>query len=66
MAPFLPRTQGRRRLRPCHPVEWDEGRQGTELYDHDADPREMQNLATDTKHAETVAEMKRLLTNPRP
>jgi iduronate 2-sulfatase len=47
-------------------TEWDEGRLGTELYDHDPDPREMKNLATDAKHTETVAEMKRLLANPRP
>ncbi|MBC8115074.1 MAG: sulfatase [Candidatus Saccharimonas sp.] len=42
-------------------TEWDEGRQGTELYDHDADPREMKNLASDSKQTETVAELKKLL-----
>ncbi len=47
-------------------TEWDEGRQGTELYDHNADPREMKNLASDSKHAETVAKLKHLLTNQRP
>ena len=47
-------------------TEWDEGTQGAELYNHDADPREMKNLATDAAHAQTVAEMKQLLTNPRP
>jgi iduronate 2-sulfatase len=26
-------------------TEWDEGREGRELYDHDADPRELTNLA---------------------
>jgi iduronate 2-sulfatase len=26
-------------------TEWDEGRGGVELYDHDADPRERDNLA---------------------
>src|SRR5262249_5160517 len=41
--------------------EWDEGRQGAELYDHDRDPREQRNLAKDPKYAKTVAEMKRLL-----
>jgi uncharacterized sulfatase len=41
--------------------EWDEGRQGVELYDHDRDPREQRNLANDPKYAETVAAMKRLL-----
>ncbi|MDQ3197501.1 MAG: DUF4976 domain-containing protein [Pseudomonadota bacterium] len=41
--------------------EWDEGRQGAELYDHDRDPREQRNLAKDPQYAETVAEMKQLL-----
>lgn len=42
-------------------TEWDEGRQGAELYDHEADPREYRNLASDPKVAETAAELKRLL-----
>ena len=41
--------------------EWDEGRQGVELYDHDRDPREQRNLANDPKYAGTVAELKQLL-----
>lgn len=32
-------------------TEWDEGRKGCELYDHDADPRELTNLAADSAHA---------------
>ena len=28
-------------------TEWDEGREGRELYDHEADPRELKNLAED-------------------
>ncbi|MCX8495123.1 MAG: sulfatase [Akkermansiaceae bacterium] len=28
-------------------TEWDEGKQGRELYDHDADPKELRNLARD-------------------
>jgi iduronate 2-sulfatase len=42
-------------------TEWDEGRKGTELYDHDQDPHETRNLATNPKHAAASAELKRLL-----
>jgi iduronate 2-sulfatase len=38
-------------------TEWDEGRQGRELYDHDTDPKELKNLAGDPAHARTVAEL---------
>ena len=36
-------------------TEWDEGKRGRELYDHDTDPKELTNLANDPTHAPTVA-----------
>jgi iduronate 2-sulfatase len=42
-------------------TEWDDGNQGRELYDHDADPKEMKNLAAETAHAATVEELSTLL-----
>ena len=42
-------------------TEWDEGRNGIELYDHDADPGEFTNLARDPKHAATLRELRALL-----
>jgi uncharacterized sulfatase len=42
-------------------TEWDEGRKGVQLYDHDADPRELRNLASDPRHAAVVAELQKLL-----
>jgi len=47
-------------------TEWDEARAGAELYDHDSDPAEMKNLASDPAHAATVAELKSLLAHPNP
>jgi iduronate 2-sulfatase len=38
-------------------TEWDEGRKGRELYDHDTDPRELTNLADQPAHAKTVADL---------
>ncbi len=38
-------------------TEWDEGKQGRELYDHDADPFEQTNLASKVEHAKTVDEL---------
>jgi uncharacterized sulfatase len=42
-------------------TEWDQGRAGAELYDHDNDPREMKNLANDAGQLETVERMQALL-----
>lgn len=42
-------------------VEWDDGRAGAMLFDHNNDPHELKNLAADPAHAATVAEMKKLL-----
>jgi len=42
-------------------TEWDDGKRGVELYDHDNDPGEFVNLAKEPRHAETVKKMKALL-----
>jgi len=42
-------------------TEWDEGRRGRELYDHEADARELTNLADDSAHAETVDQLSQQL-----
>ena len=62
-------TQVERARGPGHSVrterwrytEWNFGRGGSELYDHQNDPQELHNLAADPAHAEMVAEMKALL-----
>jgi iduronate 2-sulfatase len=38
-------------------TEWDEGRRGRELYDHDTDPRELTNLVDKAEHAQTVEQL---------
>lgn len=38
-------------------TEWDAGRAGAELYDHEVDPKEMKNLAADPLHASLVADL---------
>jgi iduronate 2-sulfatase len=42
-------------------TEWDEGREGKELYDHDADPHELTNLAMDAGHAKDIEELSQQL-----
>jgi iduronate 2-sulfatase len=42
-------------------TEWDAGRKGAELYDHNSDPHEFTNLAHDAISAKTVQTMKQLL-----
>ncbi len=43
-------------------TEWGkDGADGNELYDHETDAAEMHNLAGDPKHADTVAELSKLL-----
>lgn len=39
-------------------IEWDEGRGGRQLYDHDSDPRELTNLADKPVQAKRVEEMR--------
>ena len=42
-------------------IEWDDGKKGTQLYDHDADPHEFKNVVDDPQHAKVVEELKALV-----
>jgi uncharacterized sulfatase len=44
--------------------EWDDGKKGVELYDHQTDPKEHKNLAKDPNYAKVVNELKTLLREP--
>ena len=46
-------------------TEWDGGRQGRELYDHEVDPNEYRNLAGDPAYAVVVEELRGLLRSRR-
>src|SRR5690606_12307988 len=39
-------------------TEWNEGRDGIELYDHDNDPHEYTHLASSKEHADTLAQLR--------
>ncbi|QDU61901.1 Choline-sulfatase [Planctomycetes bacterium Pan216] len=41
-------------------AEWEEGRQGRELYDHETDPRELTNLADAPEHQNKTKRLRRL------
>ena len=49
------------RTKRWHYVEWDEGKSGSMLFEHPADPHESKNLSNDPAYATTVDEMKKLL-----
>ena len=40
-----------------HYIEWNDGKDGLQLYDHDTDPHEYVNLAHDPLHAHVVREL---------
>jgi uncharacterized sulfatase len=42
-------------------TEWDDGKQGAQLYDHDADPHELHNLVNEPTYAGVVEELKGLV-----
>lgn len=42
-------------------TEWDEGREGRELYDHENDPAEMHNLANRAEYSKIVEELSNFL-----
>ena len=47
-------------------TEWDAGRKGVELYDHETDSAEVANLARHPEHMETVRRLRKLLRSGTP
>ncbi len=47
-------------------TEWARGEKGSQLYDHDADPQELHNLAAEPQQAAVITEMKALLKTVHP
>ena len=47
-------------------TEWGGGDLGTELYDHETDPKELDNKVNDTKYAKHLKEMRGLMAEVRP
>ncbi|MHC4354255.1 MAG: sulfatase-like hydrolase/transferase, partial [Planctomycetota bacterium] len=45
-------------------TEWDHGRQGAELYDHDNDPGEYYNVVGKPEHARTIEKLRKMLRKP--
>lgn len=46
-------------------TEWDGGKEGVELYDHDVDPREWNNVANESANAAVIADLKKKLPRSR-
>jgi uncharacterized sulfatase len=47
-------------------IAWDEGKSGTELYDHSVDPNEYRNVSGHAEYAAAESGMKKLLAAARP
>ena len=55
---YNPKQQGYSiRTKRWRYTEWNEGREGRELYDHKNDPHEKMNLASNPEHAELIKKL---------